>query len=184
MLRRLGVDAPPIRLPRELETLDGLIIPGGESTTLLRLMRSFGLLQPIRERARGGLPIWGTCAGMILLAKKVSNYEMETLGLMDTEVERNAFGSQIDSFEIDLDMSLGDGKPFHAIFIRAPTIKEVKPGVQILSRLPDGAIVAVRQNRLLACAFHPEFTNDLRFHSYFVNMARQKAVCTSERRAI
>lgn len=170
MLRQLGVDARPIRLSRELDTLDGLIIPGGESTTMLRLMKSFGLLQPIREMARGGVPIWGTCAGMVLLAKRVCNYEMEPLGLMDTQVERNAFGSQIDSFEIDLGIPILDTKPFHAIFIRAPIVKDVRPTVQILSRLPDGTIVAVRQDRMLACAFHPEFTNDLRFHSYFVNM--------------
>jgi 5'-phosphate synthase pdxT subunit len=105
VLRQLGVDAPPIRLPRELNTLDGLIIPGGESTTILRLMKSFELIQPIREMAQDGFPIWGTCAGMILLARSVSNYGMGTLGLMDTEVERNAFGSQIDNFEIALEVS-------------------------------------------------------------------------------
>jgi 5'-phosphate synthase pdxT subunit len=174
VLRQLGVEAPPIRLPRELGTLDGLIIPGGESTTILRLMKSFELIQPIREMAQDDFPIWGTCAGMVLLAKSVSNYGMETLGLMDTEVERNAFGSQIDSFEVDLEIPLVGEEPFHAIFIRAPIIKESKPVVEILSRLPDGDIVAVKQNRLLACAFHPEFTNDLRFHSYFLNMVTQK----------
>jgi 5'-phosphate synthase pdxT subunit len=180
ILRQLGVKAPPIRLPRDLNTLDGLIIPGGESTTILRLMKSFGLIQPIREMAQDGFPIWGTCAGMILLAKSVSNYGMGTLGLMDTEVERNAFGSQIDSFEIDLEISLVGQELFHAIFIRAPIIKETKPSVKILSRLPDGAIVAVKQNRLLACAFHPEFTSDLRFHSYFLNIVSRKSSPTSE----
>jgi len=174
MLRQLGVEAPPIRLPRELDTLDGLIIPGGESTTMLRLMESFGLIQPIREMARDGLPIWGTCAGMVLLAKNVSNYERETLGLMDMKIRRNAFGSQIDSFEVDLEIPLVGEEPFHAVFIRAPVVKEAKPGVKILSRLPDSTIVAARQNRLLACAFHPEFTDDLRFHSYFLNMVSQK----------
>ncbi|MGA2670606.1 MAG: pyridoxal 5'-phosphate synthase glutaminase subunit PdxT [Dehalococcoidia bacterium] len=173
-LQQLDVEAPPIRLPRELDTLDGLIIPGGESTTMLRLMESFGLLQPIREMARDGLSIWGTCAGMILLAKSVSNYQMETLGLMDVKIRRNAFGSQIDSFEADLDVPLVGEEPFHAIFIRAPVIEEAKPSVKILSRLPDSAIVAIRQNRLLACAFHPEFTDDLRFHKYFLNMVSQK----------
>lgn len=174
MLRRLGVEAPPIRLPHELDTLDGLIIPGGESTTMLRLMESFGLIQPIREMARDDFPIWGTCAGMVLLAKSVSNYEMETLGLMDMKIRRNAFGNQIDSFEVDLEIPLVGEESFHAVFIRAPIIKEARPGIKILSRLPDNAIVAARQNRLLACAFHPEFTDDLRFHSYFLNMISQK----------
>ena len=174
ILRRLKAEALPIYLPKELDGLDGLIIPGGESTTMLRLMESFGLIRPIREMARNGLPIWGTCAGMILLAKDVSNYEMETLGLMDTKVRRNAFGSQIDSFEADLEIPLVGEEPFHAIFIRAPIIEEVKPGVKILSRLPNSTIVAIRQNRLLACAFHPEFTDDLRFHSYFLDIVSQK----------
>jgi 5'-phosphate synthase pdxT subunit len=174
ILRQLSVEAPPIRLPHELNTLDGLIIPGGESTTMLRLMESFGLIQPIREMARDGLSIWGTCAGMVLLAKSISNYEMETLGLMDMKIRRNAFGSQIDSFEIDLEIPLVGEEPFHAVFIRAPVIKEAEPGVKILSCLPDSTIVAARQNRLLACAFHPEFTDDLRLHSYFLNMVRQK----------
>jgi 5'-phosphate synthase pdxT subunit len=173
-LRRLGVEAFPIRLRHELDTIDGLIIPGGESTTMLRLMESFELMEPIKGMARDGLAIWGTCAGMILLAKDVSNYEMETLGLMDTKVRRNAFGSQVDSFEADLQIPLVGEQPFHAVFIRAPVIEEAKLGVQILSRLPDGTIVAIRQNRLLACAFHPEFTDDLRFHSYFLNMISQK----------
>ena len=173
-LRKLGADAFPVRLPQELEGLHGLVIPGGESTTMLKLMESFGLIQPIREMARDGLPIWGTCAGMVLLAKNVSNYEMETLGLMDTMVRRNAFGSQIDSFEADLEIPLVGEGLFHAVFIRAPIIEEAKPGVKILSCLPDSTIVAARQNRLLACAFHPEFTGDLRFHSYFLNMVSQK----------
>jgi len=137
-------------------------------------MESFGLIQPIREMARDGLPIWGTCAGMVLLAKNVSNLEMETLGLMDMKIRRNAFGSQIDSFEVDLEIPLVGEEPFHAVFIRAPVVKEAKPSVKILSRLPDSTIVAAKQNRLLACAFHPEFTDDLRFHSYFLNMVSQK----------
>jgi 5'-phosphate synthase pdxT subunit len=174
ILRQLGVEAPPIRLPHELDTLDGLIIPGGESTTMLRLMENFKLIRPIREMARDGLAIWGTCAGMVLLAKSISNYEMETLGLMDMKIRRNAFGSQIDSFEVDLEIPLVGEEPFHAVFIRAPVIKEAEPDVKILSCLPDSTIVAARQNRLLACAFHPEFTDDLRLHSYFLNMVSQK----------
>lgn len=179
-LQQLGVEAPPIRLPCELDTLHGLIMPGGESTTMLRLMESFGLIQPVREMARDGLPVWGTCAGMVLLAKNVSNYEMETLGLMDVRVRRNAFGSQIDSFEADLEIPLVGEDPFHAVFIRAPIIEEAKPGVEILSRLPDDTIVAIRQDRLLACAFHPEFTDDLRFHRYFLDIVGQKQSHNSE----
>jgi 5'-phosphate synthase pdxT subunit len=180
ILRQLGVEAPAIRFFHELDTLDGLIIPGGESTTMLRLMKSFGLIRRIKEMARDGLPIWGTCAGMILLAKNVSNYEMETLGLMDTKVRRNAFGSQVDSFEADLEIPLVGEELFHAVFIRAPIIEEVKPSVEILSRLPDSTIVAIRQDRLLACAFHPEFTDDLRFHSYFLDIVSQKQPRNSE----
>jgi 5'-phosphate synthase pdxT subunit len=174
ILQQLGVEALPIRLPNELNALDGLIIPGGESTTMLRLMESFELIQPIREMAQDGLAIWGTCAGMVLLAKSISNYEMETLGLMDMKIRRNAFGSQIDSFEVDLEIPLVGAEPFHAVFIRAPIIKEAEPTVKILSSLPDNTIVAARQNRLLACAFHPEFTDDLRFHGYFLNIVSKK----------
>lgn len=173
LLRQLSVDAPPIRLPNDLDTLGGLVIPGGESTTMLRLMRTFGLLEPIRRMAQRGLPIWGTCAGMILLAKIVSNYEMETLGLMDVKVRRNAFGSQIDSFEADLEVPRAGKEPFHAVFIRAPVIEEAAAGVEIVARLPDSTIVAARQGFLLACAFHPEFTHDLRFHRYFLSMVGQ-----------
>jgi 5'-phosphate synthase pdxT subunit len=174
LLQRLSVEAPPIRLPHELDTLDGLIIPGGESTTMLRLMKSFGLMEPIRRRARQGLPVLGTCAGMILLARSVSNYEMETLGLMDVKVRRNAFGSQIDSFEADLEIPPAGKELFHAVFIRAPVIEEATAGVEILAHLPDGTIVAARQHLLLACAFHPEFTDDLRFHSYFLDIVRHR----------
>lgn len=184
LLQRLGVEAPPVRLPHELDTLDGLIIPGGESTTMLRLMKSFGLLEPIREMARHGLPIWGTCAGMILLAKNVSNYEMETLGLMDVKVRRNAFGSQIDSFEADLEIPRAGAEPFHAVFIRAPVIEESRAGVEIVARLPDGTIVAAREHLLLACAFHPEFTDDLRFHSYFLDIVNHRLPQDPEDKAL
>jgi 5'-phosphate synthase pdxT subunit len=173
-LRQLGVEAPPIRLPHGLNTLDGLIIPGGESTTMLRLMEGFGLIDPIREMAQQGLPIWGTCAGTVLLAKSISNYQMKTLRLMDAKVRRNAFGSQPDSFDVDLKIPIMGEEPFHAIFIRAPVIEEVEPGVEVLSSLADGTIVAVRQNQLLACAFHPEFTDDPRFHNYFLNMVDRR----------
>jgi 5'-phosphate synthase pdxT subunit len=174
LLQLLDVEASPVRLPRELDTLDGLIIPGGESTTMVRLIKEFELLRPIKKMAHDGLPLWGTCAGLILLAKSISNYEMETLGLMNMKVKRNAFGSQIDSFEANLDIPVIGKEPYHAIFIRAPVIEEVMPEVEILSSLPDGTIVAVKQDSLLACAFHPEFTQDLRFHRYFLNMINEK----------
>jgi 5'-phosphate synthase pdxT subunit len=184
ILGQLGVEAPPIRLPHELNTLDGLIIPGGESTAMLRLMKGFGLIRPIKEMALSGLAVWGTCAGMVLLANSISNYEMETLGLMDMRIKRNAFGSQPDSFEMELEIPAIGEKPFRAVFIRAPVIEEAEPGVKILSRLPSGATVSVRQNRLLACAFHPEFTDDLRFHNYFLDMVDQKVSCNAEGRIL
>jgi 5'-phosphate synthase pdxT subunit len=174
ILGQLGVEGTAIRLPHEMDGLDGLVIPGGESTTILGLMERFGLVGPIREMARDGLPIWGTCAGVVLLAKNVSNYEMETLGLMDTKVRRNAFGRQIDSFEADLEIPVLGQKPFHAVFIRAPVIEQAEPGVEILARLPDSTIVAARQDRLLTSTFHPEFTDDSRFHSYFLNMINRR----------
>lgn len=179
ILRQLGVEATAIRLPQEVDSLDGLIIPGGESTTILRLMQSFGLIEPIREMAGGGLAIWGTCAGVVLLAKNVSNYEMETLGLMDTKVRRNAFGRQIDSFETDLEIPAVGQKSFHAVFIRAPVIEQAEARVEIMARLPDGTIVAARQDHLLTSTFHPEFTDDPRFHSYFLSMINRR-VCHNQ----
>lgn len=171
ILRQLGEDALPVRLPGELNGLDGLIIPGGESTSILNLMQSFDFIQPLRELAQAGLPMWGTCAGMICLAKKVSNSsnsDMETLALMDVEVRRNAFGRQIDSFEAELPASALGDKPFPAVFIRAPIIERVGLGVEVLTKLPSGIAVAARQGRLLVTAFHPEFSDDLRFHRYFL----------------
>ena len=168
ILQKLGVEALAIRLPHQLDGLDGLIIPGGESTTILRLMQSFDLFQPLKELAQTGFPIWGTCAGMICLAKRTaSNHDMKTLEAMDILVRRNAFGRQVDSFEADLEMpALGNG-PFPAVFIRAPLIEEVGSGVEILGKLPNGTVVAARQEKLVATSFHPELTNDLRFHRYF-----------------
>jgi len=160
-----------VRQPRHLEGLDGLVIPGGESTTMLNLMHCYHLFQPIRQAARDGLPIIGTCAGMILLAKKVSNPEMDTLALMDIAVHRNAFGRQVDSFEAMLDMPAVGKEPFTAVFIRAPFIGETGADVEILGSLPDGAIVAARQGNLLALAFHPELGSDTRLHRYFLEMA-------------
>lgn len=175
-LEKLKVEAPPVRLPQELAGLDGLIIPGGESTTIGRLLAEFNLYQSIKDLASQGVPIWGTCAGMILLAKRATDLSREPLGLMDIEVRRNAFGRQVDSFETDLAISTVGENPFHAIFIRAPLIERTGPGVDVLARLPSGEIVAARQKTFLATAFHPELGRDLRFHAYFLNM-----VATHER---
>ena len=173
ILQQLGVEALPVRLPNELGSLDGLIIPGGESTSILNLMRSFNLIQPLREFAQAGSPIWGTCAGMICLAKKVSNptNSIETLAVMDMEVRRNAFGRQVDSFETDLLVPALGNESFPGVFIRAPIIERVSPQVEILTQLPSGVGIAARQGKLVATAFHPELTNDLRLHSYFLEIA-------------
>jgi 5'-phosphate synthase pdxT subunit len=171
VLQKLKVDAVPIRLPSELNTIDGLIIPGGESTTIDRLMRDYGLKTIIAEKAGAGMPVWGTCAGMILLARELTDNYFEPLGLMDITVTRNAFGRQKDSFETDLDILALGTKPFPAVFIRAPLIEQVGDRVEILARLNgNGTIVAARQDNILACAFHPELTDDLRFHKYFVGI--------------
>jgi 5'-phosphate synthase pdxT subunit len=168
-LRALGADAEEIRTPDQLEPLDGLIIPGGESTTIGKLAVSYGLIDPLRQFARTR-PTWGTCAGMIFLAKDIGIDRQPILGVMDITVNRNAFGRQVDSFEIDLPIApLGD-PPFHAIFIRAPLVTGAGAGVEILSRLPDGGIVAVQQGHLLATAFHPELTPDTRLHSHFLGL--------------
>ena len=170
MLSHLDVDAFPVRLPSQLDELDGLVIPGGESTTLNRLMTEYALIEPVTELARRGLPVWGTCAGMVLLAKTVTNSADGSLGIMNVEVERNAFGRQVDSFESELSIpALGD-HPFPGVFIRAPVIRAVAAGVEILCQLPDGAIVAARQGNCLASSFHPELTGDFRFHSYFLSL--------------
>ncbi len=178
VLRRLGVETVDVRLPQHLEGVDGLIIPGGESTTIGALAERYGLMDPLRRMAEAGKPIWGTCAGMIFLAKDVGRPQ-PTLGLMDIQVQRNAFGRQIDSFEVDLEVPalarLGDPRPFHAVFIRAPLIEAVGPGAEVLARLEDGSIVAAQQGHLLATAFHPELTEDVRFHQYFLEWVHQAA---------
>lgn len=170
ILQRLKIETVLVYLPKELDGLDGLIIPGGESTTISRLMLEFQLMQPIIELARAGLPILGTCAGMVLLARDVSDFRLQTLGLIDMTVKRNAFGSQVDSFETDLEMPALGEQPFHAVFIRAPIIEKVDSGVEILVKLSDGTAVAARQGKLVAVAFHPELTEDLRFHQYFLDI--------------
>jgi 5'-phosphate synthase pdxT subunit len=177
VLNRLGVDAREVRLPHDLEELDGLIIPGGESTTIGKLAVQYNLIEPLRAMARSGKPMWGTCAGMIFMAKDVER-EQPLLGLMDVKVKRNAFGRQVDSFETDLDVKDIDGKrPFHAVFIRAPLIESVGPGVDVLATLDrngEPAIVAARQGRLLATSFHPELSSDDRFHRFFLRMADER----------
>lgn len=171
ILSRLGVEARPVRLPAHLAGLDGLIIPGGESTTIGKLAEAYHLLEPLRAFGRER-PVWGTCAGAIFLAKDV-HARQPLLGLMDITIARNAFGPQVNSFETDLDVpalaSLGEPQlPFHAVFIRAPLIEAVRGEARALACLPDGRIVAAEQGRLLATAFHPELTGDDRFHRYFL----------------
>jgi 5'-phosphate synthase pdxT subunit len=180
-LQALGVDAREIRLPEQLDALDALIIPGGESTTMGKLAVAFGLLEPLRAFTREH-PTWGTCAGLILLADRAVRQKkggQPLIGGLDITVDRNFFGRQVDSFEADLDVpALAEvarpedpAGPFHAIFIRAPAVVETGPDVQVLARLPeDGPIVAVRQGRLLGTAFHPELSDDLRFHRYFLSI--------------
>lgn len=176
ILRRIGAEAHEIRLPEQLADVDALIIPGGESTSIGKLAVEYGLVAPIRQAAEAGKPVWGTCAGMILLAKHIAG-EMRggqpLLGLMDITVQRNAFGRQTDSFEIDLPIEGLSGAPFHCVFIRAPHIQGVGPPTTVLARLPDGGpVVAARQGNLLATSFHPELTDDTRLHEYFLTLAR------------
>ncbi len=172
ILEGLAVDAPLVRLRKDLEDLDGLIIPGGESTTMSRLMMDFGLLSAIRKRAEDGLPVMGTCAGMILMAKEIAGFPaaLQALSLMDMKVRRNAFGSQVDSFEVDLEIPVLGQELYHAVFIRAPVIERVGEGVEILARISNGTAVAARQGKLLCVAFHPELTGDPRVHRYFLNL--------------
>jgi len=172
MLRELGAEVVQVRLPEQLEGLDGLIIPGGESTTIGKLAVAFGLVEPLRTFAQTK-PTWGTCAGMIFLAKELNNNQQPILGVMDIMVDRNAFGRQIDSFEASLAMTVLD-EPFHAVFIRAPVALSAGDGVDVLAQLEDGRIVAARQGSLLATAFHPEVTNDNRLHSYFMEMVAER----------
>jgi len=174
MLKRLGVETSEARLPENLKGLDGLIIPGGESTAIGKLATDYGLMEPLREFGKSHA-IWGTCAGAIFLSKDVSRRQ-PLLSLMDIKVERNAFGRQVASFEADLDIpelkqATNTTHPYHAFFIRAPIIESVGGNAKILSSLADGRIVAAQQGRLLATSFHPELTSDSRFHEYFLSLA-------------
>jgi 5'-phosphate synthase pdxT subunit len=170
MLRRLGHEAVEVRLPEHLDGLEALILPGGESTTIGKLMETFRLREPLRAFATSGRPVWGTCAGMILLARDVGR-QQPLLDLMDVRVRRNAFGRQVDSFETPVAIPALGEPPFPAVFIRAPSIESVGAGVDVLATLPDGTIVAARQGHLLATSFHPELTDDPRLHAYFLAMA-------------
>lgn len=172
-LRAVGADAVEVRTLGQLDAVDGLIIPGGESTTIARLLIAFDLLEPLRTRIKAGLPVWGTCAGAILLAKRVPNLDRPPIGVLDVTIERNAFGRQIDSFEIDLNVTGVEGPPMHAVFIRAPVITKPGRNVEVLASLDDGRIVACREGHLLATSFHPELTGDGRMHEMFVTMVRE-----------
>lgn len=173
ILEGLGTETQQVRLPADLESLDGLVIPGGESTTIGKLATDYGLMEPLRTFGEQK-PVWGTCAGMIFLAKDIGVDRQPILALMDIKVNRNAFGRQVDSFETALDV-VGFDNPFHAVFIRAPLVTEVDQDVEVLARLDNERIVAVRQKHWLATSFHPELTNDTRFHALFVNMVQEAA---------
>jgi len=179
VLRSLGAQPVEVRTPEQLEGLDGLVIPGGESTTIGKLLVTFDLLEPLQKRVRDGMPTFGSCAGMILLADRVLDGTADQIGIggLDVTVRRNAFGRQVDSFEESLSVTgVEDGGPFHAVFIRAPWVEEIGAGVTALATIRDGVaagkVVAVRQGQLLATSFHPELTGDARIHRLFVDIAR------------
>ncbi|WP_297197645.1 pyridoxal 5'-phosphate synthase glutaminase subunit PdxT [Thermanaeromonas sp.] len=169
VLERCGVKAKEIRKKEELDGIDGLIIPGGESTTFGRLMVDFGLLDPLVNLIKGGLPVFGTCAGLVVLCREIVGSEQPRLGVLNARVRRNAFGRQVDSFEADLEVPVLGPEPFRGVFIRAPYIEELWPPAEVLATL-EGKIVAARQDKILVTAFHPELTTDERFHRYFIGM--------------
>jgi 5'-phosphate synthase pdxT subunit len=174
MLSQLGAEGKAVRLPEHLNEIDGIIIPGGESTTIGKLMVVYGLDEVLREKIQEGIPTWGTCAGLILLAKATDNAlaGQPLLASMNIRVRRNAFGSQRESFETDLSVPALGEAPFHAFFIRGPLVEEVGPEVEVLATLDDGTIVAVREGTLLGTAFHPEVSGDSRFHQYFLRIVQ------------
>jgi pyridoxal 5'-phosphate synthase pdxT subunit len=169
-LRAVGADPVLVRLPADLAGLDALILPGGESTAMRRMIDQYGLREPIRAMARAGAPMLGTCAGMILLADRLADGEEPVLGLLDVEVQRNAYGRQLDSFEADLDVPLLGPEQLHGVFIRAPVLSDVGPKAEVLARDPEGRPIAVRQGRVLATAFHPELTGDRRMHRLLLSL--------------
>jgi 5'-phosphate synthase pdxT subunit len=170
--QRLGTEAVDVRRPEQLDEIDALVIPGGESTTIGKLALLYGFIPKLKERVALGMSVWGTCAGAIFIARDVPGHPHPLAELMDIKVQRNAFGRQLDSFEADLDVPVLGDPPFHAVFIRAPRIEAVGRDVEVLSTLGDGTIVAARQGGLLATSFHPELTHDGRFHDYFLNLGR------------
>ena len=172
-LDRLGIPVREIRLPHELDDVDGLIIPGGESTTIVQLIDIYDFRDTLREKAESGFPIYGTCAGMIVIAKELTDHRPDPLKLMNIQVSRNAFGRQIDSFETELEVEGVDGGSFTCVFIRAPVVNAVGEGVDVIARLPDGRPVAVRQDNMLATSFHPELTEDGRMHRYFAQIVEE-----------
>jgi 5'-phosphate synthase pdxT subunit len=172
-LAAIGVEGVPVRLPRDLDDVAGLILPGGESTTMRQLIERWGLRQPILDLASSGAPLFGTCAGMIVLAREIAGGEPPILPLLDVTVERNAFGRQLDSFETDLAVPVLGDQPVHGVFIRAPIIERTGPDVDILARLDDGRIVAVRERNIVATAFHPELAGETRFHRLVAAMASE-----------
>jgi 5'-phosphate synthase pdxT subunit len=172
-LESIGVEGVPVRLPADLAGVSGLILPGGESTTMRHLIRRWNLAEPIRRLAATGAPIFGTCAGMIVLSNEIVGGEQPVLPLLDVTVERNAFGRQLDSFETELAVPILGDRPVHAVFIRAPVIDHVGPDVDVLARLDDGRIVAVRERNVIATAFHPELAGETRFHRLVATMAAE-----------
>lgn len=175
VLRKLGVEAVEVRLPEQLDGLDGLIIPGGESTSITLLMKNYRIADVIGRLAKSGFPIFGTCAGMIVLARELSDAGgVEPVGAMDIKVTRNAFGRQVDSFEAELAVPAIGKEPFTAVFIRAPLIESAGKAVEVLAKLDDGTVVAARQGKLLVTSFHPELTDDARIHKYFLDMVAGK----------
>lgn len=184
VLAELGADVTLVRRPAELGEVDGLVLPGGESSVIDKLSRTFGMQQPLRDAITGGMPVYGTCAGLILLADRITDgiAGQQTLGGLDVTVQRNAFGSQVDSFETDLDVpALGD-PPVHAVFIRAPLVLETGPGVETLAALDDGRIVAVRQGDIIGTSFHPEVTGEHRFHALLVETVRARVEAARDAR--
>ena len=176
MLHGLDAEVVEVRTAEQLATVDALIVPGGESTSMAKLMDIYDLREPLCRFARQGKPVWGTCAGLILMAGRLAEHRPEPLGLMDTLVRRNGFGRQVDSFETELEVEGLEGGPFHAVFIRAPVVLEAGPGVRVLASLGDGTIVAARQEQMLVTAFHPELTPDDRLHRYFMEMVATREV--------
>ncbi|GHO88275.1 pyridoxal 5'-phosphate synthase glutaminase subunit PdxT [Dictyobacter formicarum] len=174
MLKELGADAKAVRLPEHLDEIDGIILPGGESTTIGKLMIVYGLHEVLQRKISEGVPVWGTCAGLILLAKETDNAlaGQPLLASMNIRVRRNAFGSQRESFETDLLVPALGEAPFHTFFIRGPLVEQVGPEVEVLATLDDGTIVAVREGPLLGTAFHPEVSGDTRFHEYFLRIVQ------------